>query len=110
MITADVVSNLLFLSKQRVGASKSFKEVEDAIAKAKKQKEEKLITISSLLENVKGDNGKTNKNDKITNPYNQPLTNDVVVSEALNIMTDWLTGAEPKDKKIRRKKELVAKP
>ena len=110
MITADVVSNLLVLSKQRVGASKSFKEVEEAIAKAEKQKEEKLITISSLLENVKGDNGKTNKNDKITNPYNQPLTNDVVVSEALNIMTDWLTGAEPKDKKIRRKKELVAKP
>jgi len=91
-VTGNTVSNLLFLSQKRIEENNTFMEICDAIEKAEEQRKKELITIASLLENVNSD---TNKSNEINNPYNRPLTNDVVISEALNIMVDWLTDAKP---------------
>jgi len=94
-VTKNTVSNLFILSQQRVVENNAFKEIYKTIAKFEEQKKKEIITIASLLENVNADTDKTNKIDIVTNASDRPLTNDVVVSEALNIMTDWLDGVKP---------------
>ncbi len=108
-ITRNVVSNLLILSQQRIENDNAFKEINEAIEKAEEQKKKEVITIASLLENVNSDTDKTNKIEKIKNPYDRPLTNDVVVLEALNIMTDWLTDTKPEKTKNKITKKLSVK-
>ena len=111
LITPELITNLLIISENRVESNKAFKEIKDALKKAKEQREKEVITISSLLENVNDESSKTNKNDELSNPYKRPLTNDVVISESLNIMTDWLTGAKPQTPTQKKQTEkLVVKP
>jgi len=99
-INENTVSNLRILSQERVEDNNAFKEIYEAIEKVEEQKKNDIITIASLLENVNADTDKTNKTEKITGPYDRPLTNDVVVYEALNIMTDWLTDTKPGKSKL----------
>jgi len=111
-VTENTISNLMTLSQQRIGENNAFKEINDAIKKFEEQKEKETITISSLLENVNADTNKTdiiNKKVDLTKPYDRPLTNDVVVSEALNIMVDWLTDTKPEKRKTKIKKKLTVK-
>ncbi len=111
-VTGNIISNLQILSQQRIEENNAFKEINDAVEKFEEQKKKETITIASLLENVNAD---TNKSDKIskeidlTKPYDRPLTNDVIVSEALNIMTDWLTDAKPEKIKTKNIKKLTVK-
>ncbi|RLD09561.1 MAG: tail-specific protease, partial [Chlamydiae bacterium] len=104
-VTQNTISNLLALSQKRVGKNNVFKEIKDAVKKVDEQKKNNIITIASLLENVNPSTDKTNNTNNIVSPYDKPLTNDVVVFEALNIMTDWLTDAKPEKQKVVSSKQ-----
>ncbi len=76
------------LSSNRVCNSKKFKEIEKNINKIYEDREREKITISYLLDQIS-----TNSVDDLENgvdPSRRSITNDVVILEAVQILSDWI--------------------
>jgi carboxyl-terminal processing protease len=89
------VARLAHMSQLRVASHARFKKTQESIARIERERAKTRVRIAALVENVSSNSPATdpeNLADDLTMPR-PTATNDIVVLEAIDIMTDWLTLA-----------------
>jgi len=92
-VNPQTMAWLSALSAARVGHVERFQKIKEQLAKMDAERARTSITIAELLADV--ETNATDKAEETVAPLRAPLTNDVVVLEAVQIMADMLAGPEP---------------
>jgi len=100
-VTTSIVTHVAGSSQARVKESAEFKKVSESVRKIKEDRAKERVVIASLLQNAstnKQGNGSAATSpekdaDDVVAPSGltrPPITNDVVILEAVQILTDWV--------------------
>jgi carboxyl-terminal processing protease len=91
-LTPQTKAWLSALSAARVEHGGQFKKINEQLAKIEEERARKTITIAELLADVS--TNATDDTEETVQPLRAPLTNDVVVLEAVEILADMLAGPD----------------
>ena len=87
-LTDEQVSHLKSITETRLESSKAFIDITNSIDKIKKDREKSALSIADLFQNSQTNNlDDVIDNAQLTRPA---ITNNMLVMEAVQIMTDWL--------------------